>query len=101
MRLARREVKVVLDGQGADEQLAGYIAYQAPYIRGLLGRGEVITALREGVGSTRRHGSFLSWALRQTLVRSERRGLLRGPAPEVLRYTGSLDEVLKREVVPR
>ncbi len=99
MRLARREVKVVLDGQGADEQLAGYIAYQAPYIRGLLGRGEVITALREGVGSTRRHGSFLSWALRQTLVRSERRGLLRGPAPEVLRYTGSLDEVLKREVV--
>lgn len=98
MRLAREEVKVVLDGQGADEQLAGYIAYQAPYIRGLFSRGEVVRALREGFGSARRHGSFLSWAARQFFVRSERRGLLRGQAPEVLRYAGSLDEVLKREV---
>ncbi len=98
MRLAREEVKVVLDGQGADEQLAGYIAYQAPYIRGLFSRGEVVRALREGFGSARHHGSFLSWAARQFFVRSERRGLLRGQAPEVLRYAGSLDEVLKREV---
>jgi asparagine synthase (glutamine-hydrolysing) len=98
MRLAHEEVKVVLDGQGADEQLAGYIAYQAPYIRGLLSRGKVLAALREGFGSARHHGSFLSWAARQFFVRSERRGLLRGQAPEVLRYAGSLDEVLKREV---
>ena len=35
MRLAQKNVKVVLDGQGADELLAGYLAYQAGYIRGL------------------------------------------------------------------
>ncbi|MCT8336981.1 asparagine synthase (glutamine-hydrolyzing) [Methanoculleus sp. Afa-1] len=98
MRLASGEVKVVLDGQGADEQLGGYIAYQAPYIRGLLRRGDVLAALREGVGSARRHRSFFSWAAAQSRVRSERRGLLRGDAPEVLRYAGSLEEVLKREV---
>ncbi|MCM2464708.1 asparagine synthase (glutamine-hydrolyzing) [Methanoculleus oceani] len=98
MRLAQSEVKVVLDGQGADEQLAGYIAYQAPYIRGLLRSGNVAAALREGIGSARHHRSFFSWATRQFRVRSERRGLLRGSVPEVLRYAGSLDEVLKREV---
>ncbi|MFA7197858.1 MAG: asparagine synthase (glutamine-hydrolyzing) [Methanoculleus sp.] len=98
MRLAGDEVKVVLDGQGADEQLGGYIAYQAPYIRGLLRRREFLAALREGIGSARHHGSFFSWAARQSRVRSKRRGLLRGDAPAVLRYAGSLDEVLKREV---
>ncbi|WP_332448913.1 asparagine synthase (glutamine-hydrolyzing) [Methanoculleus sp.] len=98
MRLAGDEVKVVLDGQGADEQLGGYIAYQAPYIRGLLRRREFLAALREGIGSARRHGSFFSWAARQSRVRSKRRWLLRGEAPAVLRYAGSLDEVLKREV---
>jgi asparagine synthase (glutamine-hydrolysing) len=98
MRLASSEVKVVLDGQGADEQLGGYIAYQAPYIRGLLRRGNVLAALREGVGSARHHRSFFSWAAAQSRVRSERRGLLRGDAPEVLRYAGSLEEVLKQEI---
>ncbi len=98
MRLARDEVKVVLDGQGADEQLGGYIAYQAPYIRGLLRRREFLAALREGIGSARHHRSFFSWAARQFRVRSERRAFLRGSPPEVLRYAGSLDEVLKREV---
>ncbi|MDN7011482.1 asparagine synthase (glutamine-hydrolyzing) [Methanoculleus sp. FWC-SCC3] len=98
MRLAQGEVKVVLDGQGADEQLGGYIAYQAPYIRGLLRHGDVLAALREGIGSARLHGSFISWAARQSRVRSERRELLRGSPPEVLRYAGSLEEVLKREV---
>lgn len=98
MRLAQGEVKVVLDGQGADEQLGGYIAYQAPYIRGLLRHGDVLAALREGIGSARLHGSFISWAAAQSRVRSERRELLRGSPPEVLRYAGSLEEVLKREV---
>ena len=98
MRLASDEVKVVLDGQGADEQLAGYIAYQMPYVRGLLRQGRVLAALREAVGGAQHHRSFFSWAIRQSLVRSERRGLLRGDAPEVLRYAGSLDEVLAREI---
>ena len=99
MRLASGEVKVVLDGQGADEQLGGYIAYQAPYIRALLRRREIFAALQEGIGSMQHHRSFFSWAFRQVVVRSERRDLLRGSAPEVLRYAGSLDEVLKREIV--
>ena len=98
MRLASREVRVVLDGQGADEQLAGYIAYQMPYIRGLLREGQILPALREVLGGVRHHRSFFSWAIRQFLVRSERRELLRGDAPEVLRYAGSLDEVLEREI---
>ncbi len=98
MRLASSEVKVVLDGQGADEHLAGYIAYQMPYIRGLLRRGEILSALLEVIGSARHHGSFFSWAARQARVRSERRSLLWGDAPEVLRYAGSLDEVLLREI---
>jgi len=98
MRLASDEVKVVLDGQGADEQLAGYIAYQMPYVRGLLRQGRILAALREAIGGAQHHRSFFSWAIRQSLVRSERRGLLRGDAPEVLRYAGSLDEVLAREI---
>lgn len=98
MRLASNEVKAVLDGQGADEQLGGYIAYQMPYIKGLLRRGRILPALREAAGGVRHHRSFFSWAIRQTLVRSERRGLLLGDVPEVLRYAGSLDEVLAREI---
>lgn len=98
MRLASNEVKVVLDGQGADEQLGGYIAYQVPYVRGLLQQGRVLAALREVVGSAKHHRSFFWWAARQALVRSRRRGALRGDVPAVLRYAGSLDEVLTREI---
>ncbi len=98
MRLASSEVKAVLDGQGADEQLGGYIAYQMPYIRGLLRQGRVFVALQEAAGGARYHRSFFLWAIRQSLVRSERRGFLLGDVPEVLRYAGSLDEVLAREI---
>jgi asparagine synthase (glutamine-hydrolysing) len=99
MRLARDDVKVVLDGQGADEQLGGYLAYQNPYVRGLLRKGYMKEAILESIGSIRHHHSFLSWAIRQLAVRSERRDLIRGSPPELLRYAGSLDEVLKREIV--
>lgn len=99
MRLARDSVKVVLDGQGADEQLGGYIAYQTSYIRGLLREGHPWRAALELAGSMRHHRGFFSWALRQAVVRKDRRDLLRGEPPEVLRYQGSLAEVLKRETV--
>jgi asparagine synthase (glutamine-hydrolysing) len=99
MELASRSVKVVLDGQGADEQLGGYLAYLGSYLGGLLRGRHLSTALSEAAGSYRLHGGFFRDALDQVLVRNQRRCLLRGDAPTVSRYTGSLDEVLKREIM--
>ena len=98
MRLAQKNVKVVLDGQGADELLAGYLAYQASYIRGLLHSFHAGKALREIAGSLRIHRGFFSSALRQLLVRRTRRNLLTVPVPPVDRYAGSLADVLRREL---
>jgi asparagine synthase (glutamine-hydrolysing) len=99
MELASRSVKVVLDGQGADEQLGGYLAYQGSYLQGLLHGLHLSTALSETAGSYRHHRGFFRDVLRQVLVRSQRRSLLRGDIPPVSRYAGSLDEVLKREIL--
>jgi asparagine synthase (glutamine-hydrolysing) len=99
MRLAREQVKVVLDGQGADELLAGYLAYQGSYLRGLLGSLRWLTALSEVCGSIRHHGGFFRSALGQLAARRGRRGLLAVSAPPVDRYGGSLPEILKRELV--
>jgi asparagine synthase (glutamine-hydrolysing) len=98
MRLAQKNVKVVLDGQGADELLAGYLAYQASNIRGLMYSFHAGIALREIVGSLRIHRGFFSSALRQILVRRTRRDLLTVPVPPVDRYAGSLADVLRREL---
>lgn len=99
MELASRSVKVVLDGQGADEELGGYLAYQGSYLGGLLRGLHLSTAFHEAVGSLRLHGGFLSGALSQVIERSGRRALLRGDIPTVSRYSGSLDEVLKQEIL--
>jgi asparagine synthase (glutamine-hydrolysing) len=55
MRKAHEEVTVLLDGQGGDELLAGYVPYQFVYLRQLLGR--------------RDFGRFVSeaWAARDVL----------------------------------
>jgi asparagine synthase (glutamine-hydrolysing) len=98
MRLAQKNVKVVLDGQGADELLAGYLAYQASNIRGLVHSFQAGKALREITGSLMVHRSFFSSALRQLLVRRTRRNLLTVSVPPVDRYAGSLSEVLRREL---
>ena len=99
MELASRSVKVVLDGQGADEQLGGYLAYQVSYLRGLLHDLHLSTALSEAGGSYRHHRGFFWDAISQVLVRGERRSLLRGDIPPVSRYAGSLDVVLKCELL--
>ena len=98
MRLAAMQVKVVLDGQGADEQLAGYIGYQWSHLRGLLAAGHLITALRESAGILRYHRGFVRDGIAQLLVRRRRRSLIRGAPEGILRYRGSLPRVLYREI---
>lgn len=98
MRLAQKNVKVVLDGQGADELLAGYLAYQASYIRGLVHSFHAVKAIREIAGSLRIHRGFFSSALGQLFTRRSRRNLLTMTVPPVDRYAGSLAEVLRREL---
>ncbi len=98
MRLASEKVKVVLDGQGADELLAGYLAYEGSYIGGLLRSLHWLRAVSEITGAIRHHRGFFTDAIRQLFVRSGRRNLLKGDVPPVLRYSGSLDAVLERDL---
>ncbi len=98
MRVAQKKVKVVLDGQGADELLAGYLAYQGSYIGGLVRAFHWGTALSEVIGSIRHHRGFFANAIRQILARKKRRTLLRCTPPVIDRYHGSLDEVLRHEL---
>jgi asparagine synthase (glutamine-hydrolysing) len=99
MRLAQKYVKVVLDGQGADELLAGYLAYQGSYIRGLIRSFHWGTALHEIFGSLRHHRGFFQSATRQLLERKRRRQFLKSAAIKIDRYSGKLDTVLYRELV--
>ncbi|NLX49871.1 MAG: asparagine synthase (glutamine-hydrolyzing) [Methanospirillum sp.] len=97
MRLAAGSVTVVLDGQGADEQLAGYIAYQGTHLSTLARRGRFGLLVLEALGTLRHHRGFFADAARELLVRRNRRGLLRVAAPPVGRYAGDLDRVLRQE----
>ena len=99
MREAQREVKVVLDGQGADELLAGYIAYQYCHIRGLIREFQILQAARETLGTLRHHGDFLSYATTQLFARKKRRNLIRSKAPRLLRYRGTLSEALETDLM--
>ncbi len=98
MRLAHGNVKVVLDGQGADELLAGYLAYQGSYIGTLTRTFHWWTALRELAGSLGHHGGFFRSSVRQLLERKKRRNLLKCGAEKIRRYNGRLDIVLHREL---
>jgi asparagine synthase (glutamine-hydrolysing) len=99
MRLAKENVKVVLDGQGADELLAGYLAYQGSYIRGLVRRSRLWTALSEAAGSLSHHRGFFRSAIAQLSARRGRRKLLRCRSEAIHRYSGSLDQVLSKELM--
>jgi asparagine synthase (glutamine-hydrolysing) len=63
MREARREVTVLLDGQGGDELLAGYVPYQAVYLRQLWRERRWRTLEKE------------AWAARDVVVPLARRRL--------------------------
>jgi len=99
MRLARDEVKVVLDGQGADELLAGYIAYQYCHIRELVRGFHILRAARETLGTLRHHSDFLSYTLTQLFARKKHRNLIRMEGSRTPRYRGTLSEVLETDLM--
>lgn len=96
MRLAREAgVTVLLDGQGADEVLAGYHYHFGPYLAEIAGRdgwGAALRQARQASGVTGRSlGFFLSLLAHQTLplpnrVRAwaVRRGVSQGRVPSCL-----------------
>lgn len=96
MALAGEHVTVVLDGQGADEQLGGYLGYIVPYLRSL--KSHPLALLREGIYGGLHHRGFFLDAGKQIAARSERRSLLRGEIPVIDRYGGTFPEVLYREI---
>lgn len=51
MNLAKEHVTVLLDGQGADEMLAGYLPYYAVYFAQLLKENKLMTLAREMWGA--------------------------------------------------
>lgn len=94
MREISKNVKVVLDGQGADELLGGYIAYFYCHIKDLLISGHPLRAISEGFGVVRHHRSFIEYAVKQFFVRKQRRGLIKGEEIPLKRYQGSLNDAL-------
>ncbi|RAU21860.1 asparagine synthase (glutamine-hydrolyzing) [Paramagnetospirillum kuznetsovii] len=57
----RTGVPVMLDGQGADEQLAGYHPAFTAHHAGLLRRGRLTTLVAELAAQRRRHGTSVYW----------------------------------------
>jgi asparagine synthase (glutamine-hydrolysing) len=74
---AEHQVKVMLDGQGADEQLAGYHEYFAPHLGRFLREGQWAGLWRELRGLRTIHGYPMSWGIKQ---------LLDNVLPEVARH---------------
>lgn len=52
MRRAHKDVTVLLDGQGADEMMAGYLPYYFVYLKQLWKQGNIGTLLREVITSS-------------------------------------------------
>jgi asparagine synthase (glutamine-hydrolysing) len=76
MKLARGKVKVLLDGQGGDELLAGYLGFYAPYTASLLK-----DALKGSIGAARRLWQEYP-EIRRQLGRDPLRGAAVSRAPE-------------------
>lgn len=70
-RARENNVVVMLDGQGADEALAGYHGFFGPHFAGLLRTGRFGPLLREAAAARRlhRHGTWLQlmWIARELL----------------------------------
>lgn len=61
---AANDLKVMLDGQGADEQLAGYHAYFAPLFTSLLKKGALFQLINEIRETDKIHGYNILFALK-------------------------------------
>jgi asparagine synthase (glutamine-hydrolysing) len=97
MKLAHGKVKVLLDGQGADELFGGYLAYQKNYISELIKRKHWILAFKEMIGSFRHHRYFYRYAIYQTLIRNKRKNLLTSYI-KTHRYEGKFNTMLHNEL---
>jgi len=97
MQLAHGKCKVLLDGQGADELLAGYLAYQYNYIKELIKRKEFIIVLGELYGTLVDHYAFYYYALQQLLTRNNRKQLLTHYI-KTDRYGDTFDKLLWNEL---
>lgn len=66
--LARKNgVKVMLDGQGADELLGGYHSYFSPFLAQLVRRGRWLRLWREITAITAVHGYSKLWSIQQAM----------------------------------
>jgi len=77
MRTAKEQVKVVLDGQGGDELLAGYVPYQLVYLRQLARERRFGLLLREAFAAR-----DVLWPVVRRTLRERRRAR---PAGSLLR----------------
>ena len=66
-RAAKAGLKVMLDGQGADEHLAGYHNYFAPYFGHLLRHFRWIALWRDLQATSDLQGYSMTWGIQQTL----------------------------------
>jgi asparagine synthase (glutamine-hydrolysing) len=64
---ARFGMKVMLDGQGSDEQLLGYHMAFSPYFCSLLRRGQLVQLAREFSAVRRLFGYGASWSLKMLM----------------------------------
>jgi asparagine synthase (glutamine-hydrolysing) len=63
---AEQNVRVMLDGQGADEQLAGYHMFFGALLSSLVRRGRFLAAITEARAIHRIHGHSYLWIAAQT-----------------------------------
>jgi asparagine synthase (glutamine-hydrolysing) len=97
MRLAHGKVKVLLDGQGADELFGGYLAYQKNYITELIKRKQFLLAFKELIRSLKHHNAFYRYAIQQTSERNKRKNLLTSYI-RTHRYEGKFNTMLHNEL---
>lgn len=67
MREAKDHVKVLLDGQGADEMMAGYLPYYFVYLRQLSKQRRFLTLFTETISSIDVIGKYLRLKISSTL----------------------------------